>query len=246
MGNDSAEPISNLSPDPISRSSVSDRLTEQILELIRRENLKPGDRLPSIRSLAENFAVAAPTLREAMRRLQASGVVQIRHGSGIYVSNQHERIVLANPNHRKIEPDVVLHLLDARLLIEPRLAELTAQNASDDEVKELGRLLGEAEQYLRGNDEILHSKNMRFHSAIANFSGNFVLAQIIDSLIELYSFEQLAIISFYNNRPGDHEEHLGIYAAIRDRNPVLARELMYRHIEGVRVVIEERMGGNVT
>jgi GntR family transcriptional regulator, transcriptional repressor for pyruvate dehydrogenase complex len=220
------------------RAGLPGYLTRRILKLIRDEELRPGDRLPSVKSLAERFSVAAPTLREALRQLQAGGVVEIRHGSGIYVRNGHERIVLANPNRGDIEVSTVLHLLDARLLIEPRLAELTAQAADETKIAELERILDGAEQYLVGDDEMLHRANMSFHAAVAKFAGNFVLAQVLESLIELYSFEQLAIMSFYDNRLGDHSEHRAILAAIRAKNAGRARELMRRHLQGVKAVVE--------
>jgi len=150
--------------------------------------------------------------------------------------------VLTNPGHKEIEPRTLLELLDARLLIEPRLAEMAARNASEVEVAELEQHLGKAEEYLGGdNDEMLNRTNMGFHRTIANFSGNSILAQVVESLIELYSFEQLTIISFYNDRPRDHQEHLDILTAIRHRDAERVRELMHRHISSVRSTVEARL-----
>lgn len=226
------------------RAGLSEYLIQQILALIRDEGMRPGDRLPSVKSLAERFSVAAPTLREALRRLQASGVVEIKHGSGVYVRNDQERVFLANPNRTEIEAQTMLYLLDARLLIEPRLAELTTQEADDAGISELWGCLEEAERYLTGDDEALHLANMRFHLTIARHAGNPILAQVIQSFIELYSFEQLLLISFYNDRPRDHHEHVGILEAISRRDPPQARELMRRHLEGVKAVVELRQTGD--
>ena len=223
------------------RAGLSGYLSQQILELIRNEGLQRGDRLPSVRALAERFSVATPTLREALRSLQANGVLEIRHGSGVYVRDPRDRAVIANPTHRDVDFATMLDLLDARLLIEPRLAELTARRADGAKAAELESLLGEAEQRLDGAAEMLHHANMSFHRAIAEFSGNSILAQIIESLIELYSFEQLAIMSFYDDRLRDHGEHLEILSAIRDGDAGRARVLMHRHISGVRSTVEVRM-----
>jgi GntR family transcriptional regulator, transcriptional repressor for pyruvate dehydrogenase complex len=223
------------------RAGLSGYLSQRILRLIQEAELRPGDRLPSVKSLAERFSVAAPTLREALRQLQASGVIEMKHGSGVYVRSGHERIVLANPSRGEIEISTIVHLLDARLLIEPQLAELTARAADETKVAELERILDEAEQCLTGNDEMLHRTNMSFHAAVAKFAGNIVLAQIIESLIELYSFEQLAIMSFYDDRVGDYSEHRAILAAIRDKDAERARELMSRHLQGVKTVVETKL-----
>jgi GntR family transcriptional regulator, transcriptional repressor for pyruvate dehydrogenase complex len=68
-----------------SRISLSEHLAQQILAYIRSENLGPNERLPSVRALAQSFSVATPTLREALRRLESTGTIEIKHGSGIYV-----------------------------------------------------------------------------------------------------------------------------------------------------------------
>lgn len=236
-----AEARLNRNQISVLRAGLSGYLSQQILELIRNEGLQRGDRLPSVRALAEHFSVATPTLREALRGLQANGVLEMRHGSGVYVRDPRERAVIANPSHRSVNPAAILDLLDARLLIEPRLAELTARHADAAKVAELERLLGEAERRLDSAAEMLHSANMSFHRAIAEFSGNSILAQTIESLIELYSFEQLAIMSFYDDRFRDHGEHLEILAAIRYGDAERARVLMHQHISGVRSIVEVRM-----
>jgi GntR family transcriptional regulator, transcriptional repressor for pyruvate dehydrogenase complex len=221
--------------------SLSDSLQEELLRLIREENLRSGDRLPPVRSLAERFSVAPPTVREALRRLQANGVVEMRHGSGTYIRSDRERMVLVNPDHGELWVGAIPQLLETRALIEPRAAELAAQNAGEAEIGKLEELLKEAEGYLRGDDESLHRTNMGLHCAIAQCSGNFILAQVLESLVELYPFEQLAIMEFYNDRRSDHEEHRVIVGAIKDGDAARANELMREHILGVKSVVEKRL-----
>lgn len=225
------------------RPDLSSYLTERLLELIYRGNFKPGDRLPSTKTLAERFSVATPTLREALRRLQATGVVDIRHGSGVYVRHGGERFVLANPHHAKFESGAFLHLLDARLLIEPHLAELAARHATDTDLITFERILNEAETNLVGQDEQLHGVNMAFHIAIARASGNLVLHHVMESLIELYSSEQRIILALYNARARDYQQHREIFAAIRDGLPVQARERMTKHLRDVRTVVASSLSG---
>jgi GntR family transcriptional regulator, transcriptional repressor for pyruvate dehydrogenase complex len=222
------------------RPNVADYVTEQLLELTRGE--KEGSRLPSVVSLARSLSVAAPTVRESLRRLEAIGVVEIRHGSGVYVRNAGGRVLLANPYSGPLEARMILELLDARLVIEPRLAERTAANATDDEIRELDGILDEAAQLLEGHDALLHGVNMAFHRGVARFSGNAILAQTVDSIVELYTAEQLLILRLYDNRARDHEEHVAIYDAIKRRDAEGAAELMRQHLEDVLSVMEERLG----
>jgi GntR family transcriptional regulator, transcriptional repressor for pyruvate dehydrogenase complex len=226
-------------PRPL-RASVSDYITEQLLELTRGE--EEGTRLPSVVSLARSLSVAAPTVRESLRRLEAIGVVDIRHGSGVYVRNEGSRVLLANPYRGQLEARMILELLDARLVIEPRLAERAAVNATGDEIRELDEILDEAAQLLEGHDALLHGVNMAFHRCVARFSSNAVLAQAVDSIVELYTAEQLVILRLFDNRARDHEEHVAIYDAIRRRDAEGAAELMRQHLEDVLSVMEERLG----
>jgi GntR family transcriptional regulator, transcriptional repressor for pyruvate dehydrogenase complex len=222
------------------RATVSDYVTEELLELVKGE--QAGSRLPSVVSLARRLSVAAPTLRESLRRLEAIGVVEIRHGSGVYVRNAGERVLLANPYSGQLAARTILELLDARLVIEPTLANRTAVNATEDEVRELGRVLEDAAELLDGHDPLLHGVNMAFHRGVARFSGNAVLAQTVDSIVDLYTAEQLVILRLYDDRAHDHEEHVAIFDAIRLRDADGAAELMRQHLEDVLQVMEERLG----
>ena len=232
-----------LSPN---RSNLSEHLSQLILELIRSENLRPGERLPSVSALAERFAVATPTLREALRRLEAMGAIKIRHGSGIFVLEGLGRAVMANPHYGRLDAQEIMDLLEARLLIEPRLAELTAQRATEDEIATLESLLGRAEAHLEGDDKALHDANASFHAAIARYSGNQILFGTIQSLAGLYSYEQLVMIELYNARSRDHDDHRRIFRAIRDRDAERAGHLMRHHLEEVRSVIETKLKGGAS
>jgi GntR family transcriptional repressor for pyruvate dehydrogenase complex len=136
---------------------------------------------------------------------------------------------------------VILDLLDARLLIEPHLARLAAERCDDDAVAELAGILASAENVLQGRDDLLSELNMDFHHSIARLSGNVVLHQTIDSLLDLYAGERMVILQLFDNRERDHREHVGIFDALRDRRADLAAGRMQEHLEGVRSVLEGRL-----
>lgn len=222
-------------------ATVSDYVTEQVLALIERESLGRGDRLPSVQALAQRLSVAAPTVRESLRKLQALGVVELRHGSGVYVRDGQRRVLVANPYPGQLEARTIFDLLEARLLIEPHLTALAAVLASDDELAELGVALDQAGEQLEGPDEVLHGLNMSFHRGLAQLSRNSVLSQAIESIIDVYAAEQMVILRLYDDRRRDHEQHLGIFAALRRRDADEASELMRLHLEGVRSVLSARL-----
>lgn len=229
---------------PAARNRLVESLAEQISDLIRRQQMRPGDRLPSVRALAEQLQVAVPTLREAIRRLEAFGMVEIRHGAGIFVRSPHPRVMVANPAQGAVDSQVVLDLLDTRLLFEPYCAEQAAQNPASDEVARLAALLDRAEQHLDGNDRLLQETNMAFHAGVARCSGNLVLAQVMESLADLYSFEQAAMLAIGNARVRDHREHQAILAAIQAADPKRAQSLMRRHLLSVKTQMAARLAAS--
>ncbi|MWA06407.1 FCD domain-containing protein [Actinomadura sp. LD22] len=225
----------------VARPSLSDALTERVLELIRAGGLRPGDRLPSARELSERFAVTTPTLREALRRLEATGAVQMRHGSGIYVGADLERVVIPNPNVRPLQGDQLLQLLDARLLIEPPLAAMAARRAEPGDLERLRTVLDHAGRHLEGEDAALDAANMSFHRAAAHASGNAVLGEVIDSLLSVHGAEQREILRIFDDRRRDHDDHRAILGAIEAGEAERAEELMRAHLRDVTKVIASRL-----
>lgn len=226
--------------DPVARHKLADELTARILRHIQEEKLVPGDRLPSTRQLSARFAVATPTLREALRRLEATGVIEIRHGSGCYVRSGLTQLILTNPNQTPLADSTMVDLLEARELIEPPLAESATRNATDQQLAELAGILARADGSL-GQDTRLHSANMDFHRAIARLGSNAVLAQVIGSLLDIFGNEQLTVMHLYADRESDLRAHQAILAAMRARKPVRAGQLMREHLRDVRVVVSEAL-----
>jgi GntR family transcriptional regulator, transcriptional repressor for pyruvate dehydrogenase complex len=231
----------SITDDELLRRSLSDALIGRVVDLIRSEGLGPGDRLPAARVLAQRFSVATPTIREALRQLQATGAIDIRHGSGMYVNAALDRVVIANPNLPTLDVDQVAELLDARLLVEPYLAGLAARHRSAATTAELRHALDAAEQHLDGDDARLHEANMAFHRAVATASGHRILHEVLDSLLSVHAGEQREILQIFDDRSRDHEEHRAVLAAIEAGSEEQARELMRRHLEDVADVVSRRL-----
>lgn len=219
-------------PSGSNRPNLSNQLANGVIELIRDRGLGPGDRLPTARELADAFEVATPTMREALRRLQATGMIDIRHGSGIYVLRAEQRLVVANPGYGDLETHTILQILDARLLVEPHLAELAASNIDPPTLAAIGRVIQQAADEVRLREYM--DSNVRFHTLIARASGNLVLAQIIESLIELYSVELDHVdpnLMLVDGRAADNAMHQEIYATLAAGNERAAYNAMSRHLQ---------------
>ena len=219
------------------KQSLSDRLARQIRGSIQSGDYHRGDRLPTIMEMAKRFAVGQPTIREALKKLEAMGIVEIRHGSGVYVTRSDEFMLLASPDYAgTVTKKLLLDLIRARMPIESQSVSDAVKNATPERLLDMRRLLITAGQSL-GNDETLNSVNMGFHHQIALASGNTVTAQLLTVLHELFTEEQRLILSIFGSREKDHQEHLAILEAVELRDESLAVERMRTHLEGVQAAI---------
>ncbi|MFG2497620.1 FadR/GntR family transcriptional regulator [Streptomyces sp. NPDC048441] len=216
-----------------SQPSLSERLADDIVEIIRTERLAPGDALASSRDLARRFEVTTPTVREALRRLEATEVVEFRHGSGTYVGPGVDRRLLANPHQPRSDRASVLELVGARLVLEPAIAASAARAQVEDGVQQLALAAGNA---LLPPEESLR-QSVHFHVALAAASGNTLLRETVEALLHVRAREQVEIRHRYNDRERDHAEHVEIYEAVRDGDAGAAERLTREHLTSIREAI---------
>ena len=153
--------------EPVLRQSLSDDLAQRLKHLIQVEGHQPGDRLPAITEMARRFKVGHPTLREALKKLETLGVVDIRHGSGVYVGKNHNTLLLSNPLlEAAVSKKLLVDLIEARMAIELKTVALAAAHATDELLEAMQQTLTSAKQNF-GNDSALNLANMSFHRQIA-------------------------------------------------------------------------------
>jgi GntR family transcriptional regulator, transcriptional repressor for pyruvate dehydrogenase complex len=227
----------NVAFGPVSKQSLSERLARQIRVLIQQGDFQPGDRLPAIMEMARRFRVGHPTVREALKTLETIGVVEIRHGSGVYVNRSEDVLVLASPHHATtFTKKLLLDLLRTRQPLEIAAIVAAVEHGAASQLQEMRQLLATAGQNLTDDDE-LNRVNMAFHREISLASGNTVLLQTLDVLRELFTDEQRLILGIIPSREGDHQEHLEILAALERRDATLAAQLMQAHVENTLAAV---------
>lgn len=225
---------------PELRRGMADRLASRIKAMIRDGGFQQGDRLPAILEMARRFGVGHPTIREALKKLETTGWVEIRHGSGVYVLRNEDVLLVASPDFSgQVTRKLLLDLIRTRMLLEPHVVEGAAHHVKPEDIAEMRRVLVEAGEHL-DDGVVQHATNARFHRSIAAASGNAVFAQLIDVLVELFIEEQRLILDLVS-RERHHEEHLGILAAIEARDGALGKERMLSHLRGVEDALE-RLG----
>ncbi|WP_326565433.1 FCD domain-containing protein [Amycolatopsis rhabdoformis] len=219
------------------KPGLSEQLVAGLLELIADERLAPGDSLPTVRVLAERFSVTTPTIREALRRLQTTDAVRMRHGSGIYVGDGIHRTLMPNPNSAPMKDELIVQLIDARLTIEPGIAALTANNRTEESLQRLQLALDTAKR-----DSTDHRPHLNFHRELAGGSGNQVLFEVVDSLLAARGREQKALRALIEDRRRDYEEHLAIYEAVRAGDAAAAERHTRHHLAQLRTEVARQLG----
>lgn len=226
-----------MNPSP---ASLSERIADSIVEIVRTEGLQPGDALASSRRLAQRFEVTTPTVREALRRLEATDVVRFRHGSGTYVGDGLTRRVIGNPHAPDGDLHSALELAGARLLLEPPIAALAAEHRTSDD---LTRLAAATENALRPPDGLARP-DVHFHVALAHASGNPLLGETIESLLAVRRRDQVEIRHQYDDRTRDHAEHQEVLAALRDQDSEGAERLVREHLTHIRDTVSAALAEN--
>jgi GntR family transcriptional regulator, transcriptional repressor for pyruvate dehydrogenase complex len=223
---------------PVLKQSLSDRLARRIRNLIRSGNYQQGDRLPAITEMARRFGVGHPSVREALKKLETMGVVEIRHGAGVFVSRSHEVLVMASPDYAgTVTRKLLLDLIQTRMPLEIESITCAARHATPEHLARMRELLTVAAEHLHDDDELLNVAAMGFHRQIALASDNAVLAQVIDVLQALFTDEQRVILDIGGSREEDHREHMGLVQALEARDEAVCARLMREHLERVRQAV---------
>jgi GntR family uxuAB operon transcriptional repressor len=225
--------IKKISPpnEPVSHEPRLYRIVaDRIQTLIREEGIAPGERLPSERDLAIKLSVSRASLREALLALELGGVVEVRGGSGVYVSEASEsETSLAEAGPGPFE------VLSARRLIEAEVAAIAARMATDGAVDAILRAVEEMERQ-HADKSSNEQADRNFHLAIARATGNSALVGVIGylwdqrghlwhKLKEHFQTEEL--------RQATLADHRRIVEAIAARDPAEAKRAMRAHLERV-------------
>lgn len=174
--------------EPVARRTISSEIRDRLLEAIRSGELIPGDPLPSERVLCQEFGVARTSVREAIQGLMTAGYLE-RRGNRPVVAEMLPTLDLT-PDDRKT---LVHQLFEVRLVIEPAMARLACERASDDDRAALVRLAADLPPTL---DEFRATDRV-FHATIARASGNPVLAEVhAKALAALFGSDEFASLLY--------------------------------------------------
>ncbi len=229
---------------PLATRKLSDQIVAQLETLLLEGSFRPGDRLPPERQLAEQLGVSRPSLREAIQKLAARGLLVARQGGGTYVTERLDagftepwQEMLAR--HPELQGDV----LEFRRMLEGTVARLAAERATEADRERIGELYGQMQQaHAENQRERASQTDVAFHLALADAAHNALFTHLTGSLLNMlkgHVHDNIASLFEGGDVSGQLlEQHGRVWAAVRSGDGPAAQAAAESHID----FIEERLG----
>jgi len=217
---------------------ISYSVVDQIKDAIFQKKLRPGDKLPSERQLMEQFETSRVTVREALRTLEYSGIIEIKRGAegGAFIRDPSTKFVnnfLQDMfSMGKIR---IPNLTEARLAVEPFAVKLATERIKEKSFEQLMLNIRETKECLdKNNYNDARLFNLEFHRLIAQASENLVIFFMVDSIMDIMenNISSIPIPAKPVERTAQYHEK--IYLAIKNRDAEKAQDLMFSHVQDIQ------------
>ena len=216
---------------PVSRTRASADIVDQIERAIFDRAYSPGERLRSERELAEQFKVSRITVRDALRVLEARGLIRVKVGAsgGAFVTDTNlDQVVGSISTMVKLQRMTLSELAEARTIVETAAAERAASRASPAAITRLGEMVERSRDVVR--DGLPHTEvSMDFHVGVAEASGNELLSATVRAYRDLL-MQTLRDMRDPSSARETQKWHEDILDAIRAHDPDATRKLMQDHL----------------
>ena len=216
-------------------------VAQEVLGTVAAGTFRAGDRLPTDRELAVQHGVSRATAREAVLALELIGVVEVRHGEGVYL--RPSPVLVGGPDGPALGAPP-RELIESRRVVEPAVAELVATRAGADGLAVLADELAEAEEIVRDPRSLprFMELGLHFHSRLADACGNSLLAGMVTQLVDaeahpLWTLVNQHAVGSTHARLGQLEEHQTVFRAVRERDATAARDAMAQHLGHLAQII---------
>jgi GntR family transcriptional repressor for pyruvate dehydrogenase complex len=227
--------------ETIQKTKVYEEVAAQLEKRILEGALKPGDKLPPERELAERFNVSRSAVREAIRSLELKGLVEPRPGEGTLVRTPSIDSLL-NPLASLLgqKRELVRELLEVRVMIEPPLAGHAARNAGPEDIARLERILDRQKEKV-ARQELAIEEDSEFHYTIAQASKNSVILKVVDMMMDILRESRERSLQVEGRREKSLAGHRRIFNAIKRREAENAEEAMRQHLAEIEEVLFKKI-----
>lgn len=234
-----APPAARFRPVSDSSQSLDTRVVARIRDLIESGDLQPGDRLPPERDLALQLGVSRTALREALHTLAAFGLVELRHGRGVFITAGSARATAERLTHALPFNDSAQRLRDLfeiRRVLEGAAAEWAATRATDEQIAELRAIVREARTLYTHeplDTAAAGALDVRFHATLASATANHTLVLLMVALVDELGVSRGRSLAIPGRPQKSAEQHERLVDAIVAHDASAARRAMLQHLNDV-------------
>lgn len=228
---------------PIKSRKIYEEISDSLINMLKKGELSPGDKLASVEQMAKNYHVSRSAIREALSGLRAIGLVETRQGEGTYITKfDASQFSLPVTTALLLKREDIKELSEVRKILEVGSAGAAALHHQEEDLIPMEKALQNMHD-AKGKGELGEKADLEFHLAIANATHNKMLinlmASVSDILVESMR-ETRRLILFSDEREGAlYKEHQRIFEAIKDRNFDNAQEEMRHHLKEVDRLLGE-------
>jgi GntR family transcriptional repressor for pyruvate dehydrogenase complex len=216
---------------PVDRKPIYEQVSDRLREFIDVNELQPGDRLMAERELAAQLSVGRSSIREAITALRAQGLVDVRHGDGIYLLRRPEDLI-SSLAAELVETHVDHpYIWETRQALETQCARMAASRATAEDLTEIEESLTLMAAEIKGGEPGLEG-DRRFHLGVATASHNPILIQLLSGIRGSLDRTSETSLTRSGQPAKSLRDHRAILAAIRAGQPTKAADQMLRHLVG--------------
>ena len=229
---------------PIKTSKLSDEVYNQIVSLISRGALKPGDKIPSERDLAADLKISRQSVREALNRAEVMGLIQVRQGEGSFILSSINKS-LKPPLTIIIEKEAerIFEFIEIRKLIEGWCAEKAASEATSNDLKNMEEILDKMKK-VASKDKQWEELDLALHLSFAKATHNVIAVHVMEALKTNFK----PFFKFTKSMPRSEkievlwQHHFEIFTAIKNGNAQMAKKKVIDHLNFIEEKLKEDMG----
>jgi DNA-binding FadR family transcriptional regulator len=230
----------------LSRPKLSDMVAEAIVDLITKNDLQPGDRIPTEKELSEQLGIGKTSLREGIRQLEAIGLLSSQQGGGVFVNEVTIESILkidrkiSLARFLKLKKKEIMDLIHARFVIETACCRLAAKRITEAQLADL-RALCDAMADSIDDAERFIVYDVQFHEQVLFASGNVILSGIFKVIEDVFSKQQAIVAALPGELGKALEFHRQIVSALADRNSRLAVKALEQHLNEIKEVLGKNL-----
>lgn len=219
--------------EQIGRSKLSESIARMIIENIRNGTFPPGAKMPPEHELMKKLGVGRSTVREALQSLAIMGVLDIGAGHGTHVRDISKEVTISQYILAPlVDPQAASEFLEARLIIEPSIAALSAQRHTAEEYRQMADILDRIQLFI-GEEKPVNSLGGDFHLIIAKSTHNMVVVRFIEAVIGMLVSRGDLMKADRTFLDWELQSHRDVLSAIESGNPDTASRVMKEHIRMV-------------